>query len=321
MALDFLSSDIVFPSDSNEPKLSASSLKKMPEPVDWALHDYYSTVLEKAHTPIQSLTDLCKLEPVKDELTEKAFYASVGSKALPFFLHENQDEKAIILALASHLKPAAAAALVAATPMLPDPQSDLRAALCGALELVENDMQRNVHDTFLPLQVLDTKQKRDSWNWKNEMLQNKLHSPVNLKQTREIQPWEDSEFVFKTDYHYPQSPSPVFAKIDENPVLLDSSISSALSSAIYEDDFIPPQTVISSSSSASVVFPVTQEPKEEEVLAPIVVQLEPIPEPVAKTAKVNAWKNFVEKVKNITKPKAKETSTKKCLRFFQRRSY
>ncbi|KAL0087158.1 hypothetical protein F4703DRAFT_1793364 [Phycomyces blakesleeanus] len=367
MALDFLSSDIIFPSDSNEPKLSASSLKKMPQPVDWALHDYYSTVLEKAHTPIQSLTDLCKLEPVtSDEMTEKAFYASVGSKvaALPFFsLSQKQDEKAIILALASHLKPVAAALAKSATPapmmVMPDPQSDLRAALCGALELVENDMQRNVHDTFLPLpQVLDTKQKRDSWNWKTEMLQTKLHSPVNLKQTREPQSWEnDSDFGF-ADYtnhnllHInPNSPSLGFAKIDEDPVLLDSSISSAMSSEIstsdhddhdddQENDFIPPQTLISSRSSVSAVFPVAQEPKKE-VMAPIVAQtLESTPEPIAiqkatllttastastaSTTKVNAWKNFVDKVKNIAKPnnsKQSPSTTKKCLRFFQRRSY
>ncbi|KAI9318824.1 hypothetical protein BX666DRAFT_2026243 [Dichotomocladium elegans] len=65
---DFLTSDIIFPSDSNEPKLSLYSTAKLPDPVDWAFHDYYSTALEKAHMPLHSLIDKPKLEPNSQHL-------------------------------------------------------------------------------------------------------------------------------------------------------------------------------------------------------------------------------------------------------------
>lgn len=134
--IDLLSSDIIFPSDSNEPKLSANA-SKLPHPVDWTAHDYYSTL------PLHELTDLRRLESVPEKCKlDNSF----------FTLHQKNDS-AVFLVFPATKSPAA-------TPVPADIQQNLRAALRGALELVENDLQRN-HQEFRP--VCD-------WSWKDDMV-------------------------------------------------------------------------------------------------------------------------------------------------------
>ncbi|KAI8150438.1 hypothetical protein BJV82DRAFT_587187 [Fennellomyces sp. T-0311] len=179
--LDFLASDIVFPSDSNEPKLSVNASSKLPDPVDWSLHDYYSTALEKNFVPIHSLTDLRKLEPVPQK---EAFYDMPS-----FTVHNSNDSKPQlsedkVLLLLSIRKAVAAALpqqqdnktkhvssmLPSHPPALEDPK-EIRAALRGALELTQNDMQHNglAHPNRIA---------RSEWKWEDEILHDALELPV-----------------------------------------------------------------------------------------------------------------------------------------------
>ena len=195
-SLDFLSSDIVFPSDSNEPKLSVNASSKLPDPVDWSLHDYYSTALEKTFVPINSLTDLRKLDPVSQK---DAFYE------MPSFIVYNNDNdpkqqlsqdkmllllnirKAVAAALPLQQQNNKQQALLTTVtkqqqqqqqqqamlplhpPVLEDPK-EIRAALRGALELTQNDMQHNgfAHPT----------RNNNEWKWEDEILHDSLELPV-----------------------------------------------------------------------------------------------------------------------------------------------
>ncbi|KAI7870761.1 hypothetical protein BDF14DRAFT_1740948 [Spinellus fusiger] len=311
MSIDFLSSDIEFPSDSNEPKLSASSLTKMPEPVDWVLHDHYSTVLERSRTSIQSFTDLYKLEPVKEDLAEKLFFTSVGTKNLPLFeLSDKQDEKAMLLALANHIKPVAAAL---STPT-PDPSSDLRAALRGALELVENDMQRNSmqdsHSTP-PRPVLVTKSEQDHWNWKNELLQTPLKPDVHLETApvniRFSQHWDDQQdFVIESYQGSPMNYEN--SAMNEPPILLDSSIASTATS-IYEASILPELTMESMS-------PVDSFETQPKIYAEPIITVKYVSTPLS--PKPTLWKSLVSKFKKMTSTnkKVSQETSKNSTRIF-----
>ena len=190
-SLDFLSSDIVFPSDSNEPKLSVNASSKLPHPVDWSLHDYYSTALEKTFVPIHSLTDLCKLDPVpqKDAFYEMPSFTVYNNNndpkqqfsqdkmllllnirkavaaALPLQQQNNKQEAL----LATVTKQQQQAMLPPHPPVLEDPK-EIRAALRGALELTQNDMQHNgfAHPT----------RNNNEWKWEDEILHDSLDFPV-----------------------------------------------------------------------------------------------------------------------------------------------
>ncbi|KAI9259654.1 hypothetical protein BDA99DRAFT_513860 [Phascolomyces articulosus] len=189
-SLDFLSSDIVFPSDSNEPKLSVNASSKLPDPVDWSLHDYYSTALEKTFVPIHSLTDLRKLDPVpeKDTFYEMPSFTVYNTKN-----YNNDDPKQQLsqdkMLLLLSIRKAVAAALppqqqVSSTtnkqhavlpphpPALEDPK-EIRAALRGALELTQNDMQHNgfAHP------ILRTSNNHE-WKWEDEVLHDSLELPI-----------------------------------------------------------------------------------------------------------------------------------------------
>lgn len=241
MAADFLSSDIVFPSGSNEPKLCAAT--QLPEPIDWAFHDYYSTACEKAFTPIQSLTDLRKLEPCP--------VSSSSSKV-----------DSLLVVLSSK---------AAAAPVRTE-QQHLRAALRGALEIVENDMQDNHHLTRL------SSIHKDNCAWKEELLNDFSRGGG-----------DDDDLLLPADV----VPSPAYDSIHENPVLLDSSSSSIISSSIrmHQDYFLPP----------------VQEPKREDASSSIHSALPPPPPPPPLKhafTKSKAWQNLVARLKkNLASPK------------------
>ncbi|KAI9489091.1 hypothetical protein BDB00DRAFT_876759 [Zychaea mexicana] len=192
-SLDFLASDIVFPSDSNEPKLSVNASSKLPDPVDWSLHDYYSTALEKTFVPIHSLTDLRKLDPVPQK---EAFYEMPSFTVYNSNGHNNpklqlcQDKMLLLLsirkAVAAALPPQQKerqqpttavtkqqhAILPSHPPALEDPK-EIRAALRGALELTQNDMQ---HNGFAHPSTAARSSKE--WKWEDEILHDALEFPV-----------------------------------------------------------------------------------------------------------------------------------------------
>ncbi|CDH58438.1 predicted protein [Lichtheimia corymbifera JMRC:FSU:9682] len=143
LTADFLASDIVFPSDSNEPKLSVNHASKLPDPVDWAFHDYYSTALEKSYTPMHSLTDIHTMSacPLPSTTTTKS----------PQAMNNND---------AQHL----------------------RAVLRGALEIVANDMERNHHGAGVCIKTSNTNAfKNDDiscWKWEDELMYDHWTLPV-----------------------------------------------------------------------------------------------------------------------------------------------
>lgn len=137
-------------------------MTKLPDPVDWALHDYYSTAVEKAFVPIHSLTDVRKLQDPLPEPTTNLVYKKLQ---LP-----KQD---FILVLSSNNPPAP-------LPVIELEQEDhdrqeLRAALRSALELVEDDMQRNNHLTF-PVAPVQSNDIKSSWSWKDDIIQDEIVS-------------------------------------------------------------------------------------------------------------------------------------------------
>ncbi|KAI8377688.1 uncharacterized protein BYT42DRAFT_614350 [Radiomyces spectabilis] len=315
MAVDFLSSDIVFPSDSNEPKLSADPCTKMPESVDWAVYDYYSTALEKQCTPLHSLTDLCRLEPVKDE---KPLW-----KYPPLFaLQDKQDDQAVILVLSSTLKTANYSPPIIQPP---SQKQDLRAALRGALEIVENDMQRNnAYDHFpsrnpataTPTTTTKQTAATHAWSWKDEFVQratNKLHH------------WDKEDFDLDGDYPVP---SPAYSLISNNPVLLESSTTSPLSSCLQDHPIKPRSSpplqasqALQLERSGPSVEPVTESKHKEE---PTCYEPTSVTEKPSMTH-MKPWKLLVQKLKKSFKKhhqhnnnNNKSESSNRFRRFFQR---
>ncbi|ORY94183.1 hypothetical protein BCR43DRAFT_517190 [Syncephalastrum racemosum] len=163
MDVDFLSSDIHFPSDSNEPKLSSAALHRpcCPDPVDWALHDYHHTVLEKEHVPLHALTDLRRLVPLQEKRSNETL---VGTPPPSLKEHKAFQFKAedviFVVACNSHLTKSPSSTLGSE-------KNDLRAALRGALDRVNADLEAK--DRLRPVQ-----QDPSAWSWKEDVLQTQL---------------------------------------------------------------------------------------------------------------------------------------------------
>ncbi|KAF7728675.1 hypothetical protein EC973_005712 [Apophysomyces ossiformis] len=277
MAVDFLASDIVFPSDSDEPKLSAGPNTKLPEPVDWSLHDYYSTVLEKSFTPIQSLTDLCKLEPVMDGLADE----KTSWKCPPLFTHK-QDDQALILVLSNTLKQSSLPPV--------SQQQDLRAALRGALEMVENDMQHNMQDNLTPIRQQQQQQQQHipmqekAWSWKDDLFQ----TSFGLSGGQDGLVFADNRMT-----------SSAYQPISDNPVLLDSNTTSRLSSEIHDE--------YAHTLSLGMAF---------EPVSPTVVGSEESTTSEKPAIKSKPWLHFLHKFKkNMTRPFKKSEALSSQRRF------
>ncbi|ORZ22625.1 hypothetical protein BCR42DRAFT_406635 [Absidia repens] len=306
--IDFLSSDIEFPCDSNEPKLSANPCTKLPEPVDWSFHDYYSTVLEKAFAPIHSVTDIHHLEPVKDTIAPPNYLKDWKNTSV-LEVHDKQDDQAVVLVLSNTIQSAP-----------PPPrqqhsapqQNNLRLALRGALDLVENDMQKNMHDALCsPSQ--STNQNRSPFGnssifnkdhyltWKDDILAETLHIG-SLDQDL----WDDDDdnIIIQGDA------SPAYHKIDENPIV-DSSLPSRISSIMP----------LSSSQATSQPLP-QKNIRTPMILAPSSSSSKPLKpsspaQSSAKENKHNSW-NMWTKVKQAAHPFIKQFKTPSSKNAFKR---
>ncbi|CAO3594589.1 unnamed protein product [Absidia cylindrospora] len=308
-AIDFLSSDIEFPCDSNEPKLSASPCTKLPESVDWSFHDYYSTVLEKAFAPIHSMTDIRHLEPVKDMVAPLNYLKDWKNPSV-FEVHDKQDDQAVVLVLSNTIQSA---------PPPPQQQhslqqqNNLRDALRGALDLVENDMQKNMHDALCsprqsanqlcsPFGNSSIFNKDHFLTWKDDILAETLHIG-SLDQDL----WDDDDnnnIIIQGDA------SPPYHTIDENPIVdssLPSRISSImpLSSSQATSQPLPRNVIhiptIPAPSSSSSKSPNTNSPAQ----------------PSEKTNKHNSW-NMWNKVKQATYPLIKQFKAPSSKNAFKR---
>lgn len=304
MAVDFLSSDIVFPSDSNEPKLSMG-MTKLPEPVDWGFHDYYSTACEKSFNPLQSLTDLRKLEPVtEDKASTKQHLVTLQEKLTP------QQQQSLVFALSTKSRP-----LPPTVPEPNDPQKDLRAALRGALEVVGNDLQDN-HLSRLSTRPVGKSKQSDDWTWKDDLLHGSLGNNFFGDASNANTSWRNAfaEDDFDLNYADHRIPSPAYQSINENPVLLDSSVitSHISSSIIHENDYAAP--------------PEEQMPHIRLSPPPLPVN----PKPAQKKTKQGVWQGVLSKLKkpfqnaqdpppeeSEVRPRAKPVPRLRFRRFFQ----
>lgn len=163
MDVDFLSSDIHFPSDSNEPKLASTALHRpCIDPVDWALHDYHHTILEKEHVPLHALTDLRRLVPLQEKRSNETLVGTPppSLKQHKAFKLKTED---VIFVVACDPTQTKSHELIE-----PGLQKDLRAALRGALDRVSADLEAK--DRLQPTKP-DPSQ---SWSWKEEVLQAQL---------------------------------------------------------------------------------------------------------------------------------------------------
>ncbi|KAI9299450.1 hypothetical protein BJ944DRAFT_245233 [Cunninghamella echinulata] len=214
--LDFLSSDIEFPCDSNEPKLSASPCSKLPESVDWAFHDFYSTILEKEFTPIESLTEMKYLEPIKQN-KEKDYLRDWKHSSI-FTVQDKQEDQAVVFVVAqsnnNHRQQQ-------------QNNNTVTAALKGALYSVEMDMQQNMHDTLRsPLPSKDN----NYISWKDDLFADTFYNTANnnvlgdnnnnmMSMDQDL--WDDDIEL--------GPPSPAYHSIHDN-LVLDSSLPSRISS-------------------------------------------------------------------------------------------
>lgn len=307
--IDFLSSDIEFPCDSNEPKLSSSPCAKLPESVDWTFHDYYSTVLEKAFTPIESVTNIRRLEPVKEK-TAPPNYPNDWKDSSIFKIQDKQDDQAVVFVLANSIHSAPYSL------KQPSQQDDLRLALLGALDMVENDMQKNMCDTLRtstpPSGNIYRRSTRDHYlSWKDDILAETLHIGM-LDQDL----WDHEE-----DDILRHDASPAYHAIDENPII-DSSLPSRISSILplsssqlaqsplapsvhplsqHQEVQTPPANTPSLSPSTSSTPPPST--SSESFLTP---QSKPVlPIHSTKSVKRKPWKVW-NKVKQVTQPLTKQ---------------
>ncbi|ORZ22471.1 hypothetical protein BCR42DRAFT_406255 [Absidia repens] len=194
--LDFLSSPVLFPSDMDLPKLSAGATFKLPEPMNWADHDYYNTMVDKSMT---SLTDLTKLEPVNEnnmhvyapfilDGTKRNTATHLG-KAVTDGFADDHSKRLALLGLAQSMVQAYSLPFYS-TPMNPgiivgDKDDDekqrglLRANLRGALDVVEHDMQQNGHDSLyssrkhqqpISNSFLSNECINGQWSWREEIV-------------------------------------------------------------------------------------------------------------------------------------------------------
>ncbi|CAO3633673.1 unnamed protein product [Cunninghamella blakesleeana] len=225
--LDFLSSDIQFPNDSNEPKLSAAPGSKLPESVDWTFHDFYNTVLEKEFTPMENLTEIKYLEPVKDDYLRDWKQPSI------FAVQDKQEDQAVVLVLANTIQTPQTNCMTMQQPNHSKKKNNnnnnnnIGAALRGALQLVENDMQHSMHDA-LKSPMNDHQQNDNYISWKDYFFNTNLYNNNNSKPPSlhgddlDQDLWDDDEIEYGP-------PSPAYHSISENPIL-DSSLPSRISS-------------------------------------------------------------------------------------------
>lgn len=320
MALDFLSSDIVFPSDSSEPKLATGAVTKLPEPVDWAFHDYYSTACEKNTMPVHSLADYAPLDPVKDsdhDIRTASTLAAGSQAGVP------------------GSEGGATSATSAAIPVPPseDHQKYMRAILCGALETVNNAMQDN-HLTRLDKHTSTASANANSnhnnntstlldkgWRWEDDVLFGTL-APSPLPES--FLPSSPSPLTPVSEHmHYQPNrldissmPSPDYDTIDDDELVLDntSGLTSLITSPI-DFNMLPPESPNSSfypslpaspvvpeipSSPISPMAPATPVPTSVPD-ATITKSSTPISQPMQEgkpsIAKSKGWQNLVGRLK------------------------
>ncbi|CAO3629140.1 unnamed protein product [Cunninghamella echinulata] len=215
--LDFLSSDIEFPCDSNEPKLSASPCSKLPESVDWAFHDFYSTILEKEFTPIESLTEMKYLEPIKQN--KEKDYLRDWKHSTIFAVQDKQEDQAVVFVVAqsnnNHRQQ-----------QQQQNNNTVTAALKGALYSVEMDMQQNMHDTLRsPLPSKDN----NYISWKDDLFTDNFYNTFNNNALGDNNNMMSIDQDLWDDGIELGPPSPAYHSIHDN-LVLDSSLPSRISS-------------------------------------------------------------------------------------------
>ncbi|KAI7879896.1 hypothetical protein K492DRAFT_178384 [Lichtheimia hyalospora FSU 10163] len=265
MALDFLSSDIVFPSDSSEPKLATGAVTKLPEPVDWAFHDYYSTACEKNKMPVHSLADYAPLDPIKDN--DHDFHTTPSTLVAGSQPGVPGSEGGAT---------SATSAAVSVPPSEDDHQKYMRAILCGALETVNNAMQDN-HLTRLDKHTNTASANINSnnnntstlldkgWRWEDDVLFGTL-APTPLPESflpsspSPLTPVSENMQYQPHHLDIPSMPSPDYDRIDDDELVLDntSGLTSLITSPIDLNMLPPPESPNSSfypSLPASPVVP------------------------------------------------------------------
>ncbi|KAI8060024.1 hypothetical protein BC940DRAFT_312984 [Gongronella butleri] len=300
-AIDFLSSDIEFPCDSNEPKLSAQPCTKLPDAVDWSVHDFYSTVLEKSFAPLASMTDIRHLEPVKEEAASTLPHYGGGGKkewkeANIFAVDDKQDDPALVVVLTKGRAPSPLPAVV---PEMPSHKDQLRNALRGAFDLVEEKIEREEQQ----LRPSSSCYNKDLYlSWPDVILAESLHTG-----TFDQDLWDD-------EAQYLGPPSPAYHAINDNPIL-DSSLPSRISSIMPLSSIQPPIA-----SSPSPAIPTTTAPACPSPLSAPVTNDAPLDAPETTTCDTKTppppmkrW-NVWQKMKQVTQPIKRSIKTKNVFR-------
>ncbi|KAI7851695.1 hypothetical protein BDC45DRAFT_571854 [Circinella umbellata] len=339
MGLDYLSSDIIFPSDSTEPKLATTTVSKLPGPVDWAFHDYYSTACEKASLPVHTLTDYTQWKKHHDaddiDFDFKKHNRSKQEEQLRYLVTGKQQERSTS----------------PTTKTLPVPEdetstSNLRAALCGALEHVDIAMQDN-HLTRLDKYTPGSYyQNNKEFRWEDEILFGSFKfapeassdpnsnngitggAPLNA-------PLHDDD-EDDDDFFAPATASPISATREHNrflddhddflyerrsfttdeeddigAILMDTSrITSFIASSIHQHDQLPPEPTYNlAMSSAAQEIPFSLPTQQQHQPARHIQIPPPQDEGKPAIAKSKVWQGLVGRLKkNLSKPFNKQPS-------------
>ena len=344
MALDYLSSDIIFPSDSTEPKLATTTVSKLPGPVDWAFHDYYSTACEKASLPVHTITDYAEWKKHHDvddiDIDFKKPNRSKQEEQLRYLVTGKQQQQE--------------RSTSPTTTTLPVPENDtstanLRAALCGALEHVDIAMQDN-HLTRLDKYTPGSyHQNNKEFRWEDEILFGSFKfapEPSSDPTSNDgitggaplgVPLYDGGEDEYDDDFFPPTTASPISAtrehhrflddhddflyerrsfstdeEDDIGAILLDTSrVTSFITSSIHQHDQLHPEPTYNlptSSAPRDVPPPLSSSTQQQQPSRRVQIP-PPQHEDKPAIAKSKVWQGLVGRLKkNLSKPFNKQPS-------------
>ncbi|KAI9322908.1 hypothetical protein BX666DRAFT_2023332 [Dichotomocladium elegans] len=270
MALDFLSSDVIFPSDSSEPKLAPGAVSKLPEPVDWAFHDLYSTAHEKASMPLHTLTDYAHLYPLQDDDDDSNDRNEDELAAFSNSCSQNKSDQSLFLMRPPHHRSSPSS-----TPPPIDPQKHMRAVLCGALKAVNNSMQDN-HLTRLDKYKPSYSSTDQTFRWEDELLLGWAGNAMH-------------DLHFPGDYYDEQSRTASTILATGSPVLEDDDDRSEPSSPLPRSSFESSSTRSVADFENHLFIPSPPPPSEpfRYILPPSAAAVPPLQPPRSATARNN----------------------------------
>ncbi|ORX58702.1 hypothetical protein DM01DRAFT_1333320 [Hesseltinella vesiculosa] len=244
------------------------------------------------------MTDIRHLEPVKDEPVTPPTYGKDWKQASIFAVEDKHEDQAVVVVLTKGRTPSPAPEL----PIVPDqpsPKDQLRNALRGAFDLVEEKIL--AEDTVRPS---SSNYNKDLYlSWPDVILTESLHVG-----TFDQDLWDDEAQILGP-------PSPAYHAINDNPIL-DSSLPSRISSIMPLSSIQPPAVTMPVTSLPPSPLHTSTPITPSSTSAPHVTQQE-APSPTTQTTPSKRW-NVWHKMKQVAQPLKRSIKPKSVFkRLFQ----